>query len=163
MFNHGALVKKGIFAVLITIMVYFKRQKSQWGTYGLITHLTFQSLQLMSPFVLQMDRPKDCFIKCPVFYQAPLPIPLLEINIMVVWGWTCMFSGPTWTNGSSQVVLWPMGAVPRRQHEQCVDSSSVESASSRILLRGHVYQQATEPHPPSDGPGEADLYLPHCP
>lgn len=43
-------------------------------------------MQPMSTFVLQMDRPKDCFIKCPVFCQALLPIPLLEINIAVVVG-----------------------------------------------------------------------------
>lgn len=51
---------------------------------ALITHLTFQSLQIVHLFVLQIDRPKHCFIKCPVFYQAPLPIPLLEINTGVM-------------------------------------------------------------------------------
>lgn len=40
----------------------------------------------MSPFVLQMDRSEDCFIKCPVFCRAPLPLPLLEINMRVVVG-----------------------------------------------------------------------------
>lgn len=40
----------------------------------------------MSPFVLQMVRSKDCFIKCPVFCRAPLPLPLLEINMRVVVG-----------------------------------------------------------------------------
>lgn len=34
----------------------------------------------MSPFVEQWDAPIDCFIKCPVFCQAPLPLPLLEID-----------------------------------------------------------------------------------
>lgn len=84
---------------------------------ALITHLTFQSLQPMSTFVLQMDRRKDYFIKWPVFYQAPLPISLLEINIRVVGGWTCMFSSPSLTNGSSQMGLEPMGAGLQRQCE----------------------------------------------
>lgn len=79
----------------------------------LITHLICQFLQPMSPFVLQIDKRKDYFIKCPVFYQAPLPIPLLEINIRVVGGWTCMLSSPTLANGSSQMGLESMGAGPQ--------------------------------------------------
>lgn len=66
---------------------------------GIITHLTFTPLQLRSPFVLQMNRSKDCFIKRPVFCQALLPIPLLEINFTILGGWTCMSSSPVLTNG----------------------------------------------------------------
>lgn len=105
MFNRDSLVEKGIFGLLITIVVYFSGRKINEVLTALITHLTFTSLQPMSTFVLQMDGPKDCFIKCPVLCQAPLPIPLLEINITVVGGWTCMFSSPTLTSGSSQVGL----------------------------------------------------------
>lgn len=105
-FTRSSLVKKGTLGRLITILVCFNRQKKVNEVLtALITHLTFQLLQPMSPFVLQMDRPKDCFIKCTVLYQAPLPIPLLEINITLVGGWNCMLSSPTRTNGHSQVGL----------------------------------------------------------
>lgn len=92
-----------------------------------------------------MDRPKDCFMKCPVFYQAPLPIPLLEINIKVLGGCTRMFSNPTLTNGSTHI------------SDQINSMSDVFTVVRlRVLHHGFsseaVYQQSLGSHGPSDGP-----------
>lgn len=87
----------------------------------------------MSPFVEQWDAPIDCFIKCPVFCRAPLPLPLLEIDEREFVGGggrggTCMLSSPTRTNGSLQVRL-QLCPIRKEQRATCWRMFA-ESASS---------------------------------